>query len=102
MPTATFIVLSRAGAHRDLGKGAREQAYWDEHGAFVDALVEEGFILLGGPLTDEGGAMLVVRAESESHVRAKVAPDPWYAHGILELVRITRWDIFIAPSPSIL
>ena len=95
MPESTFVVLSRAGVHRDLATGAREQAYWDEHGAFIDALVAEGFIALGGPLTDEGGAMLIVRAASEDEVRAKVADDPWYAHGILELERIVRWEIFI-------
>jgi len=95
MSEPTFVVLSRAGANRDLTTGSREPAYWDEHGAFVDALVEEGFIVLGGPLTDEGGALLVVRAASEDEVRAKVAADPWYAHGILALERIARWEIFI-------
>jgi len=95
MSDPTFVVLSRAGAHRDLAKGSREQPFWDEHAAFIDGLVEEGFIVLGGPLTDEDGAMLVVRAASEDEVRAKVAADPWYAHGILQLERIARWEIFI-------
>ena len=39
--------------------------------------------------------MLVVRSGSEADVRARVEPDPWYAHGILALERIARWDIFI-------
>ena len=96
MPTTnTFIVLSRAGARRDLAKGSREQLYWDEHAAHIDALVDDGTILLGGPLVDEGGAMLVVRAGDEADVWAKIEPDPWYAHGILALERIARWDIFI-------
>ena len=93
--TSTFVVLSRASARRDLTRGAREQAYWDEHAAFIDALVADGFILLGGPLADEGGAMLVVRAGDEAAVRARVAPDPWYAHGILALEPVARWEIFI-------
>jgi uncharacterized protein YciI len=91
----TFVVLSAAGVHRDLSKGSREQRFWDEHAAFIDALVEEGFIMLGGPLVDEGGAMLVVGAESEGEIRAKLADDPWYQQGMLELVAIKRWDIFI-------
>jgi uncharacterized protein YciI len=95
MSTRTFVVLSRAGIHRDLGKDSREQPYWDEHAALIDRLVTEGIIVLGGPLTDEGGALLVVRAEDEAAVRATVAPDPWYAHGILALERIARWEIFI-------
>lgn len=95
MSEPMFVVLSRAGANRDLTRGAREQPLWDEHAAFVDALVAAGFIVLGGPLADEGGAMLVVRAGSEAEVQTKVADDPWYAHGILELERVVRWEIFI-------
>ena len=92
---STFIVTSAAGASRDHAKGTREQPYWDEHAAFIDQLVEEGFILLGGPLPDEGGAVLVVRAGSEAAVRDRLGRDPWYAHGILALHSVRRWDIFI-------
>ena len=91
----TFVVLSTAGANRDLSKGSREQQFWDEHEVFIDNLVDEGFIMMGGPLVDDGGAMLIVHAESEGHVRATVERDPWYAHDILQLVSIKRWDIFI-------
>jgi uncharacterized protein YciI len=91
----TFIVLSTAGVHRDLTKDTREQPFWDEHATFIDGLVEEGFIFLGGPLVDEGGAMVVVRADDEAAVHAKFAADPWYQEQILELVSIKRWEMFI-------
>ncbi len=29
---------------------------WDEHAAFIDGLVAEGFIQFGGPLEEEGAA----------------------------------------------
>lgn len=90
----TFVVTSNAGRDRNLTKGSREQAYWDEHAAFIDGLVADGFIMLGGPF-DDGGAMLIVRAESESEARAKLDGDPWYAHNILELLSVKRWEIFI-------
>jgi uncharacterized protein YciI len=51
----TFVVISSAGPKRDLSKGTREQPLWDEHAAFIDQLVAEGFILMGGPFVDEGG-----------------------------------------------
>lgn len=95
MSNQTYIVLSRAGANRKLSLGSREQPYWNEHAAFIDALVDEHFILLGGPLTDEGGAMIVVLAESVEAVREKLNDDPWYRHGILSLERIVRWEIFV-------
>lgn len=91
----TFVVLSAAGVARDLAKGSCEQPFWDEHAAFIDGLVDEGFIVMGGPLVDEGGAMLIVQAEGLDAARAKVSGDPWYERGILELVGLKRWDIFI-------
>jgi uncharacterized protein YciI len=91
----TFLLLSTAGANRDLSKGTREQRYWGEHAAFIDKLVGEGFILLGGPLVDEGGGVLVVYGADEQEVREKMKNDPWYQHGILSLVSIKRWDIYI-------
>lgn len=90
-----FVIYSAAGPHRDRGKGTREQAHWDEHAAFIDGLVAEGFIRLGGPLEDEDGAMLVVAAESEAAVRETMRDDPWYRHGILTLESIKRWTVFI-------
>ena len=51
-----FLVYSMAGPQRDLARDAREQPWWDEHAAFIDGLVAEGFIQLGGPLDEEGVA----------------------------------------------
>ena len=92
---STYVVISRAGPNRDLSKGTREQAFWDEHAKFIDALVVEGFILMGGPLADEGGALLIVNAEDDCAVRDKLELDPWYQREILALESIRRWQIFI-------
>lgn len=95
-PTShTWLVVSPAGPQRDLTVGARQQARWDEHAEFIDALVDEGNVLLGGPLEDEGGAVLVMRAVDAATIRDRLAADPWYVNGILDLVDIKRWDIFI-------
>lgn len=91
----TFIVISTAGPNRDLTRGTREQPFWDDHAAFIDGLVDERFIFLGGPLIDEGGAVIAVQAADESEVRAVLANDPWYQRGILTLAGIKRWQIFI-------
>jgi uncharacterized protein YciI len=73
----------------------REQPFWNEHAAFIDKLVDKGFILMGGPLVDEGGAMLIVNAQDENEVRETLKHDPWYEHGILRLETVKRWQIFI-------
>ena len=91
----TFVAISSAGPNRDFSKGTREQPFWDEHAAFIDQLVAEGFILMGGPLVDEGGSLLIFNAEDENEVREKMKNDPWLKQGILKQESIKRWQIFI-------
>ena len=91
----TFVMISSAGPNRDLSKGTREQPFWDEHAAFIDQLVDDGSILMGGPLVDEGGSLLVFNAEDENEVRDKMKNDPWAKQGILKLGSVKRWQIFI-------
>jgi uncharacterized protein YciI len=90
-----FVVISSAGPNRDFSKDTREQPFWGEHAAFIDALVDEGFILMGGPLIDEGGALLVFNAENENEVRQKLKNDPWMQQGVLKLESVKRWQIFV-------
>ena len=54
-----------------------EQSGWPEHAAFMDGLVDDGFVVLGGPLADEVRVAHAVEAESEDAVRATWARDPW-------------------------
>jgi uncharacterized protein YciI len=91
----TFVVISSAGPNRDLSKGTGEQPFWDEHAEFIDRLVAEGFILMGGPLVDEGGSLLFFNTEDENEVREKMKNDPWLKHGIPKQESIKRWQIFI-------
>ena len=90
-----FLAISSAGFNRDFSKGARDKPFWDEHAKFIDQLVVEGFILMGGPLEDEGGALLILNAQDENEVREKLKNDPWTTHGILKLESVKRWQIFI-------
>lgn len=91
----TFMTISSAGPNRNFSKDTREQPFWDEHAEFIDKLVDEGFIFMGGPLVDEGGAVLFVRAKDENEVREKLRNDPWLEKGILKLESVKRWQIFI-------
>jgi uncharacterized protein YciI len=91
----TFLAISSAGPDRDLSKSTREQPFWDEHAKFIDQLVDDDFILMGGPLVDEGGSLLICNAEDENEVREKLKNDPWTQRGILKLESVKRWQIFI-------
>jgi uncharacterized protein YciI len=75
---ATFLALvRRTGPEWDSSRPMEEQSDWDAHAEFMDGLVDDGFIVLGGPLADEERVAHVIEAESEQAVRATLARDPW-------------------------
>ena len=90
-----FVVRLERGGPWDWSKDLREQSGWDEHAAFMDGLVDDGFILLGGPLEGERETLHVVQADSEEAVRARLAEDPWAENGMLRPTSIERWTILL-------
>ena len=68
-----LVVLHRAGPQWQSGRPLERQSQWDEHAAFMDELVESGFVVLGGPLGDEFRVVHAVEAESENAIRATLA-----------------------------
>lgn len=87
-----FVVLRRLGPQWDPAKPLEEQSGWDEHAAFMDRLVDEGFVVLGGPLADEVRVVLAVEAPDEETVRATLAADPWSgSHLVVD--SIDAWTI---------
>jgi uncharacterized protein YciI len=86
------VVLTRSGPDYDVSKPLEEQSDWREHAAYMDGLVDEGFLVLGGPLGDEYHVVHVVDAESEAAVRAAFAADPW-SESHLRVDSIDAWTI---------
>ena len=72
-----LVVLRRSGPEYDLSKPLEEQSGWLEHAAFMDGLVDDGFIVLGGPLGDEVRNAHAIEAASEDEIRERLARDPW-------------------------
>ena len=71
------VVLHRSGPEWDPSLPLEEQSGWDAHAAFMDGLVDDGVIVLGGPLADEFRVVHAVEAASEEAVRSTLARDPW-------------------------
>ena len=92
-----LVILRRSGPDYDLSKPLEEQLGWDDHAAFMDQLVDDGFIVLGGPLSDEVRTAHAVRASSEDEVRATLARDPWSASHLV-IDSIDAWTIRLAPE----
>jgi uncharacterized protein len=61
----------------------------------MDGLVDDGFILLGGPLEGDRETLHVVRAPSEEAIRDRLTEDPWQANGMLRVARIERWTVLL-------
>ena len=89
----TFLVLvRRSGPQWDPSRPLAEQSDWPAHAAFMNGLVDAGFIVLGRPLADEQRVVHAVEAESEDAVRETFARDPWSGTH-LELDTIEPWTL---------
>jgi uncharacterized protein YciI len=91
-----FLVRSECGPDWDHAKPRRQQAQWDEHAAFMDALAEEGVVVLGGPLgeAEDDDVLVVAAVESEAEIRSRLADDPW-TNTILSITRIEPWSVWL-------
>ena len=61
----------------------------------MNALAAAGFVVLGGPLGDGAEVLLIVDADGEETVRARLAPDPWTVSGLLELKSVEPWTVLL-------
>lgn len=87
-----LVVLRRSGPEWKPGLPLEQQSGWAEHAAFMDGLVDAGFIVLGGPLADEDRVVHAVEAGAEDAVRDTLARDPW-SETHLRIEAIDPWTI---------
>jgi len=87
-----LVTIHRSGPEWDHTLPMEQQSGWVEHARFMDALVDEGFLVLGGPLGDEVRVAHAVEAESEEAIRAKLAQDPWSGSHLV-IASIDAWTI---------
>ena len=93
-----YVVRLERGGPWDWSRGLREQEGWDEHACFMDGLVADGFIVLGGPLEGDRETLHVVDTESEDEIRARFAQDPWAVNGMLNVKSVEQWTILLSPD----
>lgn len=93
-----FAVLNTRGPAWRYGVPMEEQEAWRPHADFMNALVDEGFVRLGGPL-EEPDVLLIIRAQSAEEIRARLAPDPWHRMGLLTIKRISPWTLRLGELP---
>ena len=92
-----YLVKLAHGPAWDHSRSIRKQAGWDEHAAFMDALTEEGVVILGGPVGEDKDSvepLLVVNLEDEAALRARLADDPW-ANDLLTIESVEPWSVLL-------
>jgi uncharacterized protein YciI len=92
---AVFALTMINGPNYDHSRPRRAQDAWTEHAAFMDGLVDDGFVILGGPIGDGEQVLVVVDAAGEPQIRARLADDPWETMGILTIGAIRPWTIWL-------
>jgi uncharacterized protein len=91
-----YAVTRERGENWDARLSMRQQEKWDEHATFMDALADNGFVVLGGPLGDgEKTFLLIIDATSEQEIHARLAEDPWTPLGLLRTAKVERWQILL-------
>ena len=88
------VVVWRAGPTWTSG-GVREQPGWDAHAEFIDAQIEIGTFVMGGPFADNSGSMSLLEGVSVDEARRIIADDPFVANGVFVLDNVREWDVFV-------
>jgi hypothetical protein len=92
---ANFAVTIVHGPGWAASREIRDQDAWDQHAVFMDRLVDDGFVILGGPIGDGERALLVVEAADEPEIKARLSEDPWMSMGVLQIGVIQPWTIWL-------
>lgn len=96
---ATFAVTLAHGPGWDATRPIRSQDDWDEHAAFMDGLVEDGLLVLGGPLGDGARTLHLVQGTDEAEVRERFAADPWAVASLLQIASVESWALWLDGRP---
>jgi uncharacterized protein YciI len=93
-----FAVIREAGPGWTDG-GIDGQPGVNDHAGFMNALADEGFVLLAGPLAGTESArlraLLIVDAETEDEIRSRLADDPWLHTDRLVITSIEPWNLIV-------
>jgi uncharacterized protein YciI len=92
-----FVVINEQGPHWDSKRSMRDQKGWTEHAVYMDALADEHFVILAGPLANysKHRALLILDAPNEGVLRKRLAEDPWMRDGVLRTIEIYSWEVLL-------
>lgn len=92
---ANFAVTLVHGPGWDDSRPIREQRDWIAHADFMDALADDGVIIVGGPLGDGSSTLHAVEATGEDEIRTRFEADPWALAGLLRIGSVQPWALWL-------
>jgi hypothetical protein len=95
-----FVVTRTRGSRWNYSRTLEEQEQWQSHADFMNELVREAFVLLGGPLEGTSEVLLIVRTTNTEHIRNRLAEDPWSRNGLLRIAHIYPWMLRLGSLPQ--
>ena len=88
------LVIFRAGPIWESGS-PEDQLGWDAHAEWVDALIENGTFVMGGPLSDNSGSVSLLDGLTAAEAKELVVSDPFVANGVFELDSVRDWTVYV-------
>jgi uncharacterized protein YciI len=88
-----FAVIRSLGAAWNDSAPLEEQVEWRPHADFMNALHDEGFVVLGGPLEGTRDVLPIIRANDADEIAARLEDDPWSRMDLLRISRIAPWTL---------
>ena len=95
----SYFAITRSAGPAWAEGGIAAQSGVGDHAAFMNGLADDGFVLVAGPLAgSESGrlrALVIVNADSDAEIRARLANDPWTLSDHLQIQSIEPWNILV-------
>lgn len=88
-----FAVIRSRGAACNDSLPLDQQEAWRPHADFMNALHDDGFVVLGGPLEGTRDVLLIVRANDADEIASRLESDPWSANDLLRITRVAPWTL---------
>lgn len=92
-PMSFFVLEYR---YADMDARARVRP---DHLAYLQSLLDEGIVVLAGPVGDGSRAMMVLQVASEEEAQGVVARDPYTAAGVGVDHVLRPWNVVMPASP---
>jgi uncharacterized protein YciI len=96
MPLRIPRVVLRVGPGPAWKSGRpEEQEGWDAHAEFIDALIDRGVFIMGGPWTNRLGSMSIWEGMDANEVLDVVQTDPFVLNGVFQIEDVADWTVYV-------